>query len=156
MGNGATTLLLQNNEEGRNEVIRDEPRQNSMRNGVTTGLERAVGSMPSLRLPSLRRQISNTKNARTSIRTLAHRHHSRQENTYIPCDNVLSISAAHFKGISSEVPQSVSKRADEEALRPSDNVESNFSKPRIKTNLKIKIQDDTDWIQVTNCRVSLN
>lgn len=101
-----------------------------------------------------------------SLRALAFKHHSRQENKYIPQETVLSISRGLSKKMLSTVnistklktssSGSLSSARDKSSgsmrKSPAGSNNSLVDPPsdaaRKKPNLKISIQDDIDWIQV--------
>jgi hypothetical protein len=125
---------------------------------------------------------SGKRSSLRSLRSLAVRHHSRQENIYIPSDDVISVARGPDI-LSSLGPQEFAVKQMSFARRISDSFTFTISPPnternpssgteinslppieesfeakaivalqpsphKFKPDLKIKIQDDFDWIQV--------
>lgn len=117
--------------------------------------------------------IFESRGSRKSLRSMAHLHHSRQENLYIPSDRVIPEPRSFFYSHTDngrEVDQSDQLRSSLNILLSKENQAAiekkwntssklkfevdgtppnvNYSPNRFRPNLKIKIQDDVDWIQV--------
>ena len=99
----------------------------------------------------------------TSMRSMAIRHHSRQENGYIHWHDMMSVSLG--RKLSAQSSSSGSSRHNSQGsfgrknsshvslgdvvdVKTTNDPSSNVVGGKKKLNLRINIQDDQDWIQV--------